>query len=75
MTKRRRFLAGTLAAVMMVSIIGKYEVSVYAQEPLDETQGEKQYVILAEDETVYEQVADEVSDSIVEEEYILIMIP
>lgn len=68
MTKRRRFLAGTLAAVMMVSIIGKYEVSVYAQEPLDETQGEKQYVILAEDETVYEQVADEVSDSIVEEE-------
>ncbi len=42
---------------------------------MDETQGEKQYVILAEDETVYEQVADEVSDSIVEEEYILIMIP
>lgn len=63
----KRFLAGILAAALAVSIMGKGECPAYAQEAPDE----KQYVIITEDETVYDQVADEVGDSIVVETPIL----
>lgn len=67
MMKHRRLLAGTLTAAMVVSMAGNYKMLVYAQE----APSEKQYVIVADDEIVYDQVVEEVGDGIVTETPVL----
>ena len=67
MRRNDKIISGTLIAALIVSVFGNLNLPVHAQEISEE----KQYIIVMENNQIYDEVAEEVSDSITVETPVL----